>query len=215
MAHHLVPANEDEHRYAQQLLPWYATGRLDPAEQARIAVHVATCPACQADLALDRALASSDAAAAPQSADEGWWRLKSRIDGEGVSPIALEPGAGRDVGRFRFGGWREWAIAAEFALILLLVGLLALPRQPDSYQALGRAQADHDGDLIVIFRPETREESMRGLLSAARARVVDGPTVTGAYVLQSAAGGQSAALARLKASPAVTLAEALDPETAP
>jgi cysteine synthase len=66
-----------------------------------------------------------------------------------------------------------------------------------------------------VFKPDTTEREMRRILQASGARVVDGPTVTDAYVLALPAAQAPAALARLRAEPAVTLAQALGTEDLP
>ncbi|CAN7233075.1 zf-HC2 domain-containing protein [Phenylobacterium sp. LjRoot219] len=209
------PPDEPEHRNAQLHLPWYATGRLDAAEQARVAMHVAGCAACQADLALEGALADQELEPPAVSADAGWARLKSRLDRERRPTLAPAAAAGRRTIPALFGDWRGWAIAAQFALIVLLTILLTRAPPASDYQTLGRPQPSPGGDLLVMFKPDTPERTIRALLGDARARVVDGPTVTGAYVLQIPDDEEQLALARLRESPAVTLAEPLAAEPAP
>jgi hypothetical protein len=53
------------------------------------------------------------------------------------------------------------------------------------------------------------------ILLAQGARVVDGPTVTGAYVLEVPDANQAQTLSALKAYPVVQLAEPLTPRRAP
>jgi hypothetical protein len=81
---------------------------------------------------------------------------------------------------------------------------------PDTgaYRALGAA-APAAGNLVVVFKPDTTEAEMRRILQARGARLSDGPTVTGAYVLALPAPLAPAALTSLRAEPAVTLAEPL------
>ena len=70
------------------------------------------------------------------------------------------------------------------------------------YRALGSA-AQPQGKLVVVFKPATTEREMRRILQANGARVVDGPTVTDAYVLALPASQANAALDRMRAEPAV------------
>lgn len=207
------PADEMEHRNAQLHLPWYATGRLDAAGQARVAMHVAGCAACQADLALESALTDCDPQPPALSVDAGWARLRSRIDPAREAPHA--PAQPRRRPLALIGDWRGWAIAAQFVVIVLLAMLLTRAPPAPEYRTLGRPQPGAAGDLLVMFRPETPERALRDLLSRAEVRVVDGPTASGAYVLQAPPHGRRLALSRLRESPAVTMAEPLGPESAP
>lgn len=215
MDERINPADDPEHRNAQLHLPWYASGRLNAAEQARVAMHVAGCAACRADLALDGALAAHEPELPPLSADSGWTRLEGRIERDRQAarrPAAAARGGSRpDL----FGDWRGWAMAAQFAIIVLLAILLTRAPPSADYRTLGQPRPGPAGDLIVMFAPQTPERTVRALLGGAGVRIVDGPTAAGAYVLQTQDGDPQRALARLQASPAVTLAEPLAAESAP
>lgn len=209
-------AGDAEHRNALLHLPWYATGWLEPAEHARVARHVAGCAACQAELALEAALANRPAQAPPSSPDAGWARLKARLEAERAPAPVLADAPPPHPARPALADWRSWAIAAQFVLVVLLAAYLAATRPAaEGYRALGRPQPTPGGDLLVMFAPDTPERTLREILTRADARMVDGPTVTGAYVLQVPAGGRQAALSALRASPTVTLAEPLGPEPQP
>ena len=60
------------------------------------------------------------------------------------------------------------------------------------------------------FRPEASERELRQALQDSDARLVDGPTVTGAYLLHVPAAQQAEALRHLRAHAAVVLAESLE-----
>jgi hypothetical protein len=79
------------------------------------------------------------------------------------------------------------------------------------YHALGAAPAAVSGNAIIIFRPDTRAETINRLLKDSGARLVDGPTPANAYVLRIAAAQRSQALGRLRGDASVVLAEPLDP----
>jgi hypothetical protein len=76
------------------------------------------------------------------------------------------------------------------------------------YGGLG-ARAAAPGSLVVSFDPATPERELRRILQASGARIVDGPTAAGAYVLDVAAGDAGPTLSSLRAEPAVVLAEPL------
>ena len=218
MDERIIPAGDPEHRHAQLHLPWYATGRLDAAEAAQVARHVAGCAACREDLALEMALVGHEPVAPTLSADAGWSRLAARLARDEAPAAPSDPVRPRPARKAQLADWRGWALAAQFVLIVLLgayaAAQRAAPTPEPRYHVLGRPQTTA-GDLLVMFAPETPEGTFREVLTQADARVVDGPTVTGAYVLQIPAGEQRAALSALRASPRVTLAEPLGPEPRP
>ena len=51
------------------------------------------------------------------------------------------------------------------------------------YHALGAGTPLRSANVVVLFESESREKDMRAALDAADARLVDGPTETGAYFL--------------------------------
>jgi hypothetical protein len=108
--------------------------------------------------------------------------------------------------------WLRWAVAAQWVLIVGLVALLARPDEPPAaYRVLGNnVGANPVGNLVVMFQPTTTERELRRILQAQGARVVDGPTVTDAYLISVPEENRDRALQALRADPAVKLAEALD-----
>ena len=111
----------------------------------------------------------------------------------------------------------RWAVAAQLVLIVGLVALLARPDEPPAaYHVLGNgAGGTATGNLVVMFQPNTTERELRRILQAQGARMVDGPTVTDAYLLSVPDENRDRALQALRANPAVKLAETLDEGGAP
>ena len=68
--------------------------------------------------------------------------------------------------------------------------------------------------LVVTFRPDTTEAELRRIVRGSGARIVGGPTVTNAWLI-GADGQLDPVLARLRAEPAVTLAEPLSMDGRP
>jgi hypothetical protein len=111
--------------------------------------------------------------------------------------------------------WLRWAVAAQWLAIIGLGTLLLRPdADPAAYRTLG-AGAAAMGNLVVVFQPNTSERELRRILQAQNARVVDGPTVTDAYLLNVPAAGRDQALHALRAESAVKLVEPLDGGSAP
>jgi anti-sigma factor RsiW len=216
MTGQIIPLHGDEHHEAQLLLPWFANGSLAPHEHARVRAHLATCAECQADLALERRLDIAVAELPVEAEDPRWDDLRASLP-----PIRRRPATratvGVDLGRL-VSGWRvgpqalAWAAAAQFVMLLMLGSVLVMrpSAQPATYQALGAAPAPATGNLVVIFRPETREKDLRAILNASGARLVDGPTAADAYVLHVAPAQRADILVKLRARPEIVLAEPID-----
>jgi anti-sigma factor RsiW len=204
----------DAHREVGDLLPWYVTGQLDPADLSEVESHLKHCPECRADVVFQQQLAR-EIPKLPVDVEHGWSRMRRRLDQE-RSPRGLAwLGDGFETLRQRVGralrvqaAWPGWALVA-----LLAVGgtALVLPvLAPARYHALGAARPAVAGNVVVIFRPDTPEKALRDTLRAHHARLVDGPTAADGYVLLVPAAERMQILARLRAQPDVVLAEAID-----
>jgi hypothetical protein len=192
------------HQAVQQMLPWLLAGTLEPAELAIAEPHLRECAACRTDLAWQRKLrAAAPAADGAFDADRAFAQLLPRLGPQAPRIGVLERWRRAAAAN---GAWLRWTAAAELAAIGVLALMLARPAA--DYRAMG-APAAPDGNAVVVFKPDTSERDMRRILKAADARVVDGPTVTDAYVLALPAAHADATLARLRAEPAVTLAQPL------
>jgi anti-sigma factor RsiW len=212
-----LPGND--HRDIFALLPWYVNDTLDEGDRARVELHVNHCAECQAEVRREVRLAEEIDALPMQSGDidAAWARMKRQLDEE-VAPAAPrrawferlraalfgEPAATRGM------GWLGWVAAAQFAAILVLGGALLSPPAPARYHALSATPVDAAANLIVIFRPETREEAFRGILRANNARIVGGPTSAHAYLLHVPAVERAKTVEKLRRQPSVVLAEPLD-----
>jgi hypothetical protein len=115
---------------------------------------------------------------------------------------------------------RRWAarpgkigglLAAQAAFVLAVAIMVAPLGRPASYRTLGTASSPVAGNIIVIFRPDTREQDLRRTLNASGARLVDGPTSAAAYVLRVPAAERVSALGKLRTQPDVVMAEPIDP----
>ncbi|HEX4235450.1 MAG TPA: zf-HC2 domain-containing protein [Caldimonas sp.] len=207
----ILPLDSDEHRLAQELLPWFVNQTLDAAEAAQVGTHVAQCARCQADAAAQARLhrVVLDANDAGHGVDAAWTAMRARLDTlpasqgdkRGATPAWWRPGL-------------RFVVATQAAVILILVVAVAwvggVPRS-ESYRALGAAPAD--ANALAVFRAEATEAQMREALRAAGAHIVGGPTVTDAYLLRLGDAGP-ATLARLRAQPGVLRAESLQGEAA-
>lgn len=237
-----IDGSGPEHHAVQELLPWYAADKLSSDESGRVARHLQHCIACRRDLARERALlaAANDDDVLPPGLDmdAALARLMPQLgaqdcasdtdDGSPPAPPVASPAvvplrAAQPWWRRAAANepsWLRWAAAAQCVVIVGMAALLARPDAADTaslpaYHALGNGAAPSGGNLVVIFEPATTEREFRRILQRHGARVVDGPTVTDAYLLRVADTERQRALEALRHDPAVRLAEALDENGTP
>jgi anti-sigma factor RsiW len=200
------------HQAMRDLLPWFVNGTLGEGEAAEVRAHVQHCAQCAGDVAWQRQLrAAAPADPAGLDPERALARLMPRL---GPQERAAPEASG--LRAWFGGGWMPWALAGQCALIAVLaIGLVAPFGKDAGYQALSNGAPGPAGTIVVMFRPEASVSEVQRTLHASGARVVDGPTVTGAFVLSAPPGGQARALAVLRAGAGVQLAEALGPRSAP
>ena len=210
------------HQKLQELLPWFLTGTLEGADVTQVEGHLRSCPACRSELECLQLLRSTyvDSELAPD-AEAALARLRPRLD-EPAPASRPRRAAGRTRAKpatpAPMPSWLGLALAAQFALIL---GLGWKVLQPDrvalEYHALASAgTAQHAaGSLVVVFDPAASQREVAQILRHSGGRVVDGPTETNGFMLAVASGSLKSALTRLRAEPAVLLAEPLEAERAP
>jgi hypothetical protein len=193
----ILPLDSEEHRRARELLPWLVNGTLDALEAAEVREHVARCMVCDDDAAALEQLRDTpldDPASEP--VDRGWAAMRRRLDA---------PRDGRRRGAAERSWWRDGlrvAVAVEAAVIAALVLALFWDRSPaEPYRALGAVPVS-EADAIAVFRADATQAEMSAALRAAQARIVGGPTVSGAYLLRLP-DAEPATLDRLRAEPGV------------
>ena len=132
--------------------------------------------------------------------------MRARLGGE------LAPPAAAPVRR----GWRRppvrlWAAPALLSAALLVAIGLTLHPAPlvGDYRALS-AGTETGATAVVRFRPDATEAQIRRSLKDSDARLVDGPTVSDAYVVRLPREHYAVALDKLRRQPAVALVEALE-----
>ncbi len=215
---HLEP---DPHVAVQRLLPWYLTGRLDSPEHEAVEAHLAACPECRAELETERRWQAQQllqpASGACVDVEAGWARMRARLaDGDTAAPARMAaPAAARSRERWRLlarGPARAWAAPAALGAALAVGLMVALrPAAPAAveYRALA-APPESTATAVVRFRPDATEAQIRQCLVASGARLVDGPTVTAAYVVRLPREHYAQALDKLRHAPGVLLVEALE-----
>ncbi|KQX01755.1 hypothetical protein ASC94_03915 [Massilia sp. Root418] len=230
----------DTHGAVQALLPWFANETLPADEMALVRGHLRECPQCREDAAWQERLRAAGPAMPagldperalarlmPQLGPQADAQADAQADTQPALQTAPQPAA-RPVLRapslaerwralWSGGGWMPWALAGQGVLIAGLLFQL-LPGGTQDYRALsngGKAPPPPAGNVVVVFRPDAQLGQVQQMLQAQGARVVDGPTVTGAYVLDVPDAAEAQVLAALKAYPLVQLAEPLNARRAP
>jgi len=203
------------HVRSEVLLPWYVNGTLDLAERLFVESHIAQCDRCRTDLARLRSIADEvrELDVDPDR-DLALGRLSARIDavdgGEAPPSVPLR----------RRGGSALWADARILQMLVVLqvgalaaLGAIGLRTVPEvEYRTLAAPAASTDrGRLIIAFDSAQPEIVIRRVLVAADARVVDGPTGDGLYVVEVAAARAAAVAEQLRHSGAVVRVDLATP----
>ena len=227
----IIPLPGDEHRDLQALLPWYVAGQLDDFEQARVDAHLGACADCQAEARFQRELAA-EIKRLPLDAEAGWSRMRERLAADrpgwvrrmadlwraATRPTGGSPGwsgwtAATRPGPVLGAAWPGWAVASGLGVVCVALALQAA--RPPAYHVLGAAPRAEAGNVLVMFSPETSERDIRQALDDSQARLVDGPTAAGAYVLHLPDAARTTGLARLRARAGITMAEPIDSAAPP
>ncbi len=209
----IVTLRGTPHERTEQLLPWYAKGTLNEADTALVELHLAECAECCEELMSERALAGAIGGLPLESA-QGWDAVAKRLGQHPQRASRREPGAWFSQ-RVSAGRAMGGAMAAASVAAVLAISLTQRAPADQTYTALGSPRGETAGNAVVMFAPDTSERQLRELLTGANARVVDGPTAAGGYVLQLAASNRDAALGTLRRSTKVVMAEPIDSGKSP
>lgn len=182
----------DAHAEVVELLPWLVNGTLADDERSRVETHVHGCLTCYAALQQERRLAAliRGRSAGSVSAEQGFERLVSRIDGEA-------PGRSRP-------RRRRYAVPAAAAGVAVAVGVAVwagLGGAPSggapAYETLTRAEARAGPRLDIVFAESLSEAGIRDVLGEIDATIVAGPTEIGRYTVRLDGARTDAELAAL------------------
>ena len=204
----IIRLRSSPHDEVQQLLPWFANRTLGDAEREQVEAHLAQCAECRAELAAERQLAAAIESSAASDTGPSWERMKQKLEAAGKPDF--RPAAPFWMRRVPL----AWAIAgpmaAAAAIAILFVNLPATPSPQPQYHALGTADISRPANLVVQFQSSSRVSDMQQALQSADARLISGPTPTGAYLLYVDPPRRQLALKQLRDSQAVSLAQPID-----
>jgi hypothetical protein len=210
----VINLDRSTHETVQKLLPWFVANNLQDAERDLVQEHVRTCSQCQVDIEWEQkfrgyAAVGQDDVNSSIDVERALQRLQPQLETRGVLARAGKLlRAVNDDWHYSSAGMRTM-VAMQFVAIVSLGYLLWTPPRDASFHALGQA-AVPTANLVVMFRPDTAEAQMRLILSSNSARLVDGPTVTGAYLLSVPPKRRAQALAQLQLESAVSMAVPID-----
>ena len=210
MSDRVVRIDVASHKVAHVLLPWFVNGTLKEDELAFVRRHLDECVDCRQEVDWLRELrAACIAGETMPGASPVFRNLRHQLEGprEGAASIARLRPSGRGVPH-----WWPWAVAAQFATIILLGGLLlASPDDPSLYRTLGDGDrgTPATGSLVVVFDPSISLAELQRILQSAGALIVDGPTQANGYVLEVPPGKTDQALQAIRSERAALLVEPL------
>jgi hypothetical protein len=198
---------------AQEALPWLVNGTLDNAEAERLRAHLRHCARCRDEFDLLQAVRDAGPGPAPAcDVNRAFARMLPRLDPAPSRPETSPPAGLLERWRARIAAndrsWLRRAVALQACVIAVLALLLARPDRPEdsAYRGLG-ASAPVSSGIVVVFRPETPERELRRIVRDSGGHLAGGPTAGDAWLVDGA--DTKAVLARLRAEPAVVLAEPL------
>src|SRR5262245_39845240 len=194
---------EVEREEIEMLLPWYVTGRLDPADLAKVEAYLAAHPHVARQLELVQAereetVAANEALGSPTaSATE---RLMAALPGArpGWAALRTVKGGLRQIGQLFVAPTANavrWAAVAAAALIALQTVTIAtlLTEGGGTYQTASGRQAGDGIAMLVVFADEARAQAISQLLADFDASIVDGPNSGGLYKIRVRAEDRSQA----------------------
>jgi len=199
--------HRNSHQEAEELLPWYATGRLEEADRIKVEAHLSSCARCRDELTFERRVIHDVRGSVPE-VDAGWTRLSSRIEADRAAPRYIPHAAGSAWKFFRQPAVATLA-AAQVGFIVLGAGILVSLSRP-TYHALGSPPTTPSANVIVIFRADATVGDIRDTLRASGASMVGGPTSADAYLLRVPLTRRQQALAQLRSDDDVQMAEPID-----
>ncbi len=214
MGGRIVDLLSTPHLATEALLPWLLNDTLTSAERSQVEAHLRSCAQCSAELAQQKQLQSHySGAATPDPAldiDAAFARLLPRLDDQPVrSPR-------RPLWPHQPVRWWQLGLAVQMGVILALGSALLLQLKPTTqnedvaaYRGLAATAQRATGDALVVFDPNASEAQVRATLQRVGARIVDGPTAAGAFVVRFDDDPTAAMLASLRSDPAIVRVESL------
>lgn len=198
----------------EDLLPWYANGRLTPAERRRVEAALAEDPELARRLELVREEMAEAIAANEALLPSGARALDRLMAGIEAAPQPSRPLRAMKASLIdRFGGFlaglapRRLAYAAAAIVALVAIQSVALTglvgeRPGGGYQTAsqGATTATGGATVLVAFQPGARMDEVAAFLKRHGAAVIEGPKANGFFRLRLGEGADVGAVGeRMKA----------------
>ena len=208
-------SHEARHREIWELIPWVVIGRASDAESETVKAHCLQCPGCADEMNFQRILqhAMAQEGSPDFDSERGWEGMLREIDirSDEIRAEAVElPGAARrPTLRLR----QMLAIMAVEALVLGFAGAALLYGSGQAgkrYQTLAApAQTPRNATIRLVVSRDLSVAQLETLLGSLKLQIVEGPSELGGFALAPIDPGidSAAAVARLRATPGVRLAE--------
>jgi hypothetical protein len=176
------------------LLPWYLAGTLSPEERRQVIEHLETCQTCRQELDEMKRLRDSVKAGVnglPGPPPDSFRRVMAQIQ-EQPQP---GPWAARADAWLRALFAVQWAptlaallVIGQSAALLWLVGHRPTgPAGSTQETVIERSVPTGSARLSVRFQETATEREIRAVMQSLNARMVDGPSPDGLYILQVSA----------------------------
>jgi hypothetical protein len=189
-------ATEDiEREEIEMLLPWYATGRLDRADMAKVESYLTRHPDVGGQLELvrserDETVAANEVLGSPPAGTVD--RLVASLPParQGRSPFRLGAPIFRRVADFFTAPtasgvqWAAVAVAALIAVQAAAIATLLLGDRGGAYRVASGQQTGDGISALVVFTDEATIPTISQLLAEFDARIVDGPKAGGVYKIR-------------------------------
>jgi hypothetical protein len=186
----MTPRIPDTHAEAWNLLPWLATGRVQPSDREWLEAHVHTCAECRAELDAQRQLAgrmqsaaeATDATSDEQrSFDKLWARIES-AEAASIKATVTQGAAPAGRGSSRTVRWLAAAVVIQ-GFGLALFGLNAVREPASDYSTVSRVEPVRTNapEVRIVFAPEASISNINTLLAHQGLSIVAGPGVSGNF----------------------------------
>ena len=172
------------------LLPWYLSGTLAESEQQDVTGHLASCAVCRAELAAltrDRHLVREALGASPGPSRDLRTMVLSRIAAASTPapPAVARAAEGRGAWHARSPMWRAGVALAASLIIVQFAVILRLAQSPTAAPpVMTRGLGPPTTRLELLVDPGASQAALTDFLRSLHARIVDGPSAEGAYMVE-------------------------------
>jgi anti-sigma factor RsiW len=183
-----------EREEIEMLLPWYATGKLDASDRARVEGYLATHPEVARQLDLVRAereeaVAGNEALGWPSAAATERLMVLLPAARPGLRAMRMLQGGLQRIGGLFIApttGSVRWAAVAAAALIAVQTVAIAtlVSQRPNAYRTASGAQTGDGITLLVTFAADATAAGISQLLTEVDGVIVDGPKAGGVYKIR-------------------------------